>query len=266
MYKFFLSNNRVVDIANNDFYSESSLHPDRVMKEHDLVYIVEGEWEIWQEDKCFTLKKDEVIILFAGYHHFGINGCRPNTRTMFIHVVPDRDSVIDAPQLEENTICTDVIIECKNNPDVKALFQKIIQAYWSVDILKEKKLALNFNLLLCELSIENAKKMSTVNNVVNAILKKMNTSISSFYCLDDAAKEFSMSKRNIMYLFKKYTGKTFHSYQLDLKLKIAYQIMKVEPDRTFKDIANYLGFYDEFHFSKQFKAKFGVSPSLINKM
>ena len=265
MYKFSLDNKRIIDVANYNFYSVSSLHPDRVLGEHDLVYIIDGSWEICQDGTPYLLKKDDVIILFAGAHHYGVNGCTPNTKTMFIHVVPCEDEMITEANDGEASICTDVVIECKNNPDVKALFQKIILTYWSEDTLKKEKLALNFNLLLCELSIANAKKMSTINSVVNSILKKMNTAISTFYSIDEASTEYNMSRRNIMYLFKKYTGKTFHNYQLDLKLKIAYQIIKVEPDRAFKDIANYLGFYDEFHFSKQFKNKYGVPPSQINK-
>ena len=39
---------RRLDAANLVSYPEPSLHPDRVMSEHDLVFLIEGEWEICQ--------------------------------------------------------------------------------------------------------------------------------------------------------------------------------------------------------------------------
>jgi AraC-like DNA-binding protein len=37
--------------------------------------------------------------------------------------------------------------------------------------------------------------------------------------------------------------------------------LKLEPDWKLSQIATAFGFYDEFHMSKAFKQKFGVSPS-----
>ena len=41
-----IRNERVVLSAGQCLFSSGNIHPDRVMPEHDLVYILEGSWEI----------------------------------------------------------------------------------------------------------------------------------------------------------------------------------------------------------------------------
>lgn len=47
------------------------VHPNRIMDVHDFLYILDGEWEIFEEDKAYHLSKDDLLILSAGRHHYG---------------------------------------------------------------------------------------------------------------------------------------------------------------------------------------------------
>ena len=60
-------------------------------------------------------------------------------------------------------------------------------------------------------------------------------------------------------MFQK-VGMSFHAYQKERKLEMAASLLKTEPDMQLREIASMLGFYDEFHLSKSFKQKYGVSP------
>jgi AraC-like DNA-binding protein len=56
------------------------------------------------------------------------------------------------------------------------------------------------------------------------------------------------------------TGFSFHAYQKERKLEMAASMLMTDPDLQLREIANTLGFYDEFHLSKSFKQKYHISP------
>ena len=64
------------------------VHPNRIMDVHDFLYILDGEWEIFEEDKAYHLSKDDLLILSAGRHHYGRIPCNAGNRHMYLHVLP----------------------------------------------------------------------------------------------------------------------------------------------------------------------------------
>ena len=51
--------------ANYVTYVTGELHPDRVMDDLDLIYMIDGEWEIWMEEEAYLLRPGEVLALGA---------------------------------------------------------------------------------------------------------------------------------------------------------------------------------------------------------
>jgi len=66
--------------------------------------------------------------------------------------------------------------------------------------------------------------------------------------------------------FKALFGITIHQYMLNHKIELAISYFKNFPEMPIKEISYNLGFYDEYHFSKQFKKIIGVSPSEYKNM
>ena len=52
------------------------------MQEHDFVYMLNGQWEIFQGRGSLFMENDDVLILHAGQHHFGVRDCLPRTQTI----------------------------------------------------------------------------------------------------------------------------------------------------------------------------------------
>ena len=52
---------------------------------------------------------------------------------------------------------------------------------------------------------------------------------------------------------------------LEYKIKEAISYFDMFPEMSIKETAYNLGFYDEYHFSKQFKRIVGVSPHKYKK-
>ena len=56
---------------------------------------------------------------------------------------------------------------------------------------------------------------------------------------------------------------TFYAWQMEQKLEAVCQSLHNHPDITLKEIAVNFGFCDEFHLSRAFKKKYGVSPKYM---
>ena len=70
-----------------------------------------------------------------------------------------------------------------------------------------------------------------------------------------------VSPKTLNNAMHKKVGMLFYTYEKQHKLKMVAVQLKLEPDWKLSQIATAFGFYDEFHMSKAFKQKFGVSPS-----
>lgn len=255
---------RKITHANFNYYEQPTLHPDRIMSEHDLVYITEGAWEISQNEESFLLEKDDFIVLHAGEHHYGIKKCLPKTRTMYVHATKvNGDSYLLSSETAEHKLTLPTVIHCQDNIIPYNIMKDIITTYW-LD-LPQKNLKLNslFDLLLVELSSIYNNSYLTTDVLVDRALELILTSGEKVYSLEDLSSILHVSSRLLTKRFKIATGKTIHQYQIDIKLEMAYQSIILGENRTFKEIASNHGFYDEFHFSKLFKKKYGFPPSKL---
>ena len=72
---------------------------------------------------------------------------------------------------------------------------------------------------------------------------------------------FSISASYLTQIFRKHIQKTFVEYIKEQRIEEAKKMMKEHPQMPIKDIAQQLGFSDQFYFSKVFRAAAGVPPS-----
>ncbi|MBY5970720.1 helix-turn-helix domain-containing protein [Ferrimonas balearica] len=76
----------------------------------------------------------------------------------------------------------------------------------------------------------------------------------------DLAQAVGLSERTIQYLFARMST-TPSRYIMERRLVLARDLLRSEPTRPVTDIALELGFSDSSHFARQFRARFGMSPS-----
>ncbi len=248
--RFSIETNNVITEANINFYSTPFVHPKRKMKEHDFIYLIDGIWKFGQNEEVFEMHKDDILILSAEQTHFGITPCKANTKTMYFHV-----SCPCIDEKEQNQIVLQSLCNVSLNKNIKKIFSEIVNAKL---LQNQNKANVYFKLLLLELQ-EN-KSNSTLNDVSSQIKTIIHNHPESFFSNQSLAKAVNVSTKTAENKFKAKYGISIHKYILEFKIHEAISYFKIYPDMSIKEVAINLGFYDEYHFSNQFKKAIGISP------
>lgn len=252
--KLNLSCNYTLESANYITCINPMVHPDRILPYHDFLYIIEGEWEIWEDENVYFLHSNDLLILSAGRHHYGIKPCSPNNRHMYIHMA---EGEADAEDIQKEF---QSLIHCQNNPRVKQLFEEMLSVTWSEDELKNMKLELLFKLFLFELLKQQDQSIRSKINIVEQSVSLMQTTPQKFFTSTEMADRFFVCERTLNNLFRKTYNMTFSGYQMDRKLEMVRQYLLQHPESKLDEAARNFGFCDEFHLGKAYKKKYGVSP------
>lgn len=241
------------------------VHPDRIMPEHDFLYILDGSWEICEEEKVYELHSDDLLILAAKRHHFGHRPCNPGNRHMYLHVLPT--ALEHSMDKMETLPAFPSLIHCADNPNIRRYFHEIIAVYWSRTTERENQLSLLFALLLCEISasLSDAAHSPLTDPMAEEISRKIHTTPQVFFSAREIAAKYYICERTLNNRFQKIYGKTFYAWQMETKLEMVRQYLLTQPQAKLHEAAINYGFYDEFHLSKAFKKQFGQSPSSYRK-
>lgn len=82
--------------------------------------------------------------------------------------------------------------------------------------------------------------------------------------LDEVAKECCVGPAYLCRLFRRYDHQSPYQYLLQLKMTAAAELLQ-RPDVLVKQVAEQVGFIDQFHFSRAFKRTFGVPPDAMHR-
>ena len=235
-------------------------HPDRCLPVHDLVYIKEGTWTIFQDGIRYDLIPGDVILLQTQHHHYGVEPCDSVVKTRFVHFdcCPE-DRIGEKPGKQPGEYAFPMVVHCEKNPLVEHFFEKMIYAYWSDGEHAKNKASAYLDLLLCEISGMRLEKQRSFSVVEKAKLEIQETP-ERFIGNQELAEKCCCSLRTLTSKFKAETGCSPHAWQMRQKCEMAGELMKADPSLTLKEAAATFGFYDEYHFSKCFKNHFGYPP------
>jgi len=242
--------------ANINFYANPFLHPRRKMKEHDFIYMIEGEWKFGQNKKVYSLKKDHILVLSANQSHYGLSPCKAGTKTMYFHASFESGDLVSTDGAD-NESYIDTLTDVSQNKKIKKLFTETVNAKISGN---SKKANLYMELLLLEM--KEMKNLSADSSVAGKIKNIIHQNPETFFSNKELARLVNVSVKTAENKFKAEFGTTIHQYILNFKVHEAANLFSNFPEMSIKEIAANLGFYDEYHFSKSFKKIKGISPSV----
>lgn len=95
---------------------------------------------------------------------------------------------------------------------------------------------------------------------VERVLVELHQGMNRAWSVAEMAAIAQCSEQQLRKLFRAYTGQSPKAYLVNAKLDIA-RVLLTHKGMNVAEVADKLGFYDSFHFSKAFKRRFGVAPS-----
>ncbi len=144
-------------------------------------------------------------------------------------------------QLEEVARLIQSPVSMENNLAVAALTHMIYQ--W-----------------LCLIARNGAREPQFIR--LEKLLTAIHADLQQRWTVREMAQRMQCSEQYLRRLFLRYTGKSPREYYLDARLELAQSLLKQERHGV-SQVADMLNFFDTFHFSKAFKQKFGVAPSML---
>jgi len=254
---------RIYDV-NRVAYHIPAPHPSRVLSRHDLFYITSGSFSIALDNQIIHAGRDHVVILPADIYHEGIDNCEPDTHTLWILMEKEEADAREernGPVHNQDILSLPFCIDVSGRPEIRKLFEKILLAHIDGNANRESAY---MTLLLYELFDASERKepgLILAEEIRHMISLALNENLSNV----QIAQKMGKSVKTVENAFKKHYGVTIHQYILAERLKKGRAYLENFPDMPIRDIAAEMNFYDEYHFSRQFKKEYGVSPKEYKK-
>lgn len=236
----------------------------RILNEYQLLYNPEGEGE-FESTHCpkTLLKPGDMFLLFPGewhtYHPNPRTGWKSNWIGFKGKNMDDRVKAgFLSPEKPIYHVGYSAVIETLYKRAFEAAMEEAAYAQQMMAGLVNHLIGIMYSL---ERNIELNKNQQQVDMVGKARLR-IRESLESDVTIQMIAEELGVSYSNFRKLFKEYTGLSPATYQQELRLLRAKELLTTT-ELSIKEIAYRLNFESPDYFSAKFKAKMGFKPSEI---
>ena len=234
----------------------------RTLNEYQLLYNPEGEG-LFQSASCSPvhIKAGDMFLLFPGEWHtyhplpavgwksywIGFRGRNMDDRVRAEFLSPERP-----------------IYHVGYSSVIETLYKRAYEAAIEEAAYSQQLMAGIVNHLIgvmysLERNIQLGKNQLHVD-MVNRARLRIRESLESPLTIQQVAAELGVSYSNFRKLFKDHTGLSPATYQQELRLLRAKELLSTT-DLTVKEIAYRLNFESPDYFSAKFKSKMGIKPS-----
>lgn len=236
----------------------------RVLNEYQLLYNPEGEG-VFESAHCpqTKIKAGDMFLLFPGEWHT----YHPNPRVGWkSHWIGFKGRNMDDRVKAGFLTPEKPIYHVGYSAIIEGLYRRAFAAAREEAAYSQQEMAGLVNHLIGKMySLERNIELSRNQQQVDMIDKarwRIRESLESETTIQGIAEELGVSYSNFRKLFKEYTGLSPATYQQELRLLRAKELLSTT-DLSIKEIAYRLNFESPDYFSAKFKAKMGIKPSEV---
>lgn len=234
----------------------------RVCPGHDLLLCVGGRGFISWSGRSFPVLPGQVAWLNG--HHPHAHWSDPNSPWELLWVRIDGatlDQIFEELSLRESPV-----IRGLNQTKVRRIFRRILRFMGTRPPAMEALLHAEVDKLVacffeCQIRQARASRNSAlVNPALDKAIEQMSLYYHRHWRVEDLARVAGMSISHFYRCFRQQTGLTPIAWLRRERLSQAQRRL-VESNDAVKEVAEQVGYSDQFYFSRDFKRFVGVSPS-----
>lgn len=236
----------------------------RTLNEYQLLYNPEGEG-IFQStnQKPVRLKPGDMFLLFPGEWHTYHPDPKVGWKSYWIGF---RGKNMDDRVRAGFLTPTKPIYHVGYSFTIEGLYKRAYEAAVEEAAFSQQLMAGIVNHLIGMMySLERNRELSKNQQQVDMISRarmRIRESLESDTTIQQIAEELGVSYSNLRKLFKEHTGLSPATYQQELRLLRAKELLSTT-ELSIKEIAYRLNFESPDYFSAKFKAKMGLKPSEV---
>ena len=257
---FSVEETKKVVYAGKTAFAEPVLNVFDTDNKHILCYVLSGEMNVKIGNRTICARKNHCFLCPSGVECKATKECTQGTSVMLIHFLPGKSDTTDSSpymDLSEPFVYVSTLVDTSANDEIRKTFIRDIEAYNSGDKVRQSA---HTNILLNDLSKNYLFEDSSYALALNIQLY-INRSIPKNITNKEIASFHNVSVRTAETSFKKAFGISIHQFVINKKIELSKFWLRYFPEQKLSVLAQGLGFFDEYHFSRQFKKITGISPS-----
>jgi AraC family transcriptional regulator, transcriptional activator for feuABC-ybbA operon len=237
----------------------------RVIQHHILAFVTGGKGSIMIENKRYQVKEGMLFYIRPNVRHSIEWSAEDPASFLTVHFSCGRVGFMDGKwsiKDEEEMFLLHSGQELKDFYYIEDIFYKTVDSWNSKQPGYEFIANTMFQQLLIAIyqNINKLNQNHATSLKVGKIIEYMHQNINGRVNLTELSELVNMSATYLSRAFKETTGYSVIEYFNKIKIDKSKEIL-IEGDKKVKEVAQELGFTDEFYFSRIFKKNEGVSPS-----
>lgn len=243
------------------------------LADYELIVMTEGELYLRYQDKNYTVKKGEYLLLPPSHKGFREGFREAYCSFYWMHFVAEHDPLIPYEISFNNKTtpphytdyCT--IPQCAVIPRIERVVVMMKQLQ---DMVKNNYPTVSLDAMVTSIMLELYGEVSVVSpesedpasnkQIYLDIIDYIQTNISRNIKISEIADEFGYNPKYLSHLFVEIRGIPLKQFILSQKMDAA-NFMLADNDKTVTQIAAELGFSDVHNFAKTYKKVTGLTPS-----
>jgi AraC-like DNA-binding protein len=260
-----MRNNLFIDNIYTLFYQEKGKDFDFKGERHEfweLTYVDFGNMRTTVDDHEYVLSQGKAMLYGPGQYH--MQKTDGSTFINFITISFDMKMTKEDEEAMKNRVFSVGNDQAEIIKNILAE-NRIAQPYYETMIINELKrfiIGLIRMIILDQRvsSLNSMAKKHVESDVVKRAQTYIHENLGKDIKIDDIARYANLSKPHLSAIFKKLTSVTPNEYMINARLTKGKELIR-DGKLNITEIAEVLGYSSIHYFSRQFKKRYGVSPS-----
>ncbi|HEY8892983.1 MAG TPA: AraC family transcriptional regulator [Clostridium sp.] len=244
---------------------KQSIKLNRILQHHELIFITEGKGHVIVQNKKYQFKEGSLIYICPDLQYIVESESEESISCFTVHFSYATVGFNGAKwniTKETGRLELDYVQVLKDYYKINNIFKKLVNSWMN----KLPGYEFITKILLQQLLFEiftNLKKNNrnySTSLKVEKIIEYMRLNIHTRLTLANLSELVQLSPTYLSTIFKETTGYSVIKFFNKIKVDKAKELI-IEGDKKVKEVAQILGFIDEFYFSRIFKKIEGESPS-----